>query len=761
VVLKSAFFLFVVSLSINLFAQERVLLHIGRDGKQEAIPLGKYQCAQDVIDRLEHSKTSLITRSTSPTGLIEVIKNYPDLPTSVLTSNFGFLHQDAALQWFVPGAGGKVKEFWWRNYSQQGVIKKGTIRAWYVDPKLSTIPVTVKNKYLGAYKDPTDGDGFVTPFKPATGDQWFYGSGTSDSAYMRFDPLGTEVSTWKPGGLQVSLDSGKWQRVMLEAWGDSMFVDCGQMFGFTLSNDTKISEITDTDTRMELLSWPNTNPSPFHSLKWYETSGPARYVDKGWHLRGDYEWGMYVVIEYTTDRSPKIELQGSVLTTLLTSSRPITVKVTDDNPGGGPFGVKSVYIKSKRGALASFDSTLVLGGGSTYTGFAKSGAYSDTIYWQVVASDMSGNRTVFGPRSYVIFKRNNCRLLLYNNAQYPLGNSGANLIYTGGNSSFDRWSAVNDGTAELNELLTMYNTVLLADGSFPLRNVYPNIKTWFEKGTVAAKKNLFFTSQDYGCFINKSCTDTTFLPGTFEYDYLGIQSLGPQNLGPTNRPFKIVPVADTVTNYLIKYNKDSTTTLWYFPMYELGFASYPDGMTIKTGAKALFKDGTETNTLGVLNRGATFNSMFVAFDAGALQFRGDTSYNNGPYYTSFFDPKYQWIVDIGSLAVQFLLCMHCECVIDEIEVEKLESLITFSLEQNYPNPFNPTTVIRYRIPKSNFVKLKIFDLLGREVARLVNEEQQEGIHRVRFDAKNVASGLYFYQLQSGNFISVKKMMVLK
>ncbi len=753
--------LLLLTLSIFLHAQNRVLLHIDQDGKQEAIPLTKGEQAQNVIGHREQTRTTFLNKPSSVLGLglIDVLKNYPE--DAVFGTHITLSHQDAFLQWFVPNAGGKVKEFWWRNDSKQGAIKKGTIRAWYVDPKLATRPASVISKYLGAYKDPTDGDGFVTPFRPEFGDRWFYGNGAADSATWRFDPLGSEVSTWKPGGVQVALDSGKWQGISLEAWGDSMFVNQGQLFGFTLSNDSKVKDTISGDTPMEIFTWPNKNPAPFHSLKWYET-GRISAADKGWHLRGDYEWGMYVVIEYTKDRSPKIELQGEVKTTLQNFARPITVKVTDDNPDGGNSGVKSVYLKTKIGTLASYDSTVVLGNGSTYTGFASAGNYGDTIYWQFVASDMNGNRTVLGPRTYVIFKRKKCNLFLYNNNMFALGNSGGNLIYNSASKEFDGWSTINDGIGELDALLAMYNKVVLADGNYPARNVYPTIKSWMDKGTPSAKKILFFTSQDYGCFINKTCNDTTFTAGTFEYDYLGIQTLGPQNLGPTNRPYKIVPLADPATNYLIKYNMDSSTTLWHHPTFELTstFLGSPDAISLKTGAKAIFTNDVGTHIHGVVNFTNATYTMFVAFDAGALQFRSDTSTTKYALPTN--DPKYQWIVDYQPLSIEFLRCVcYDPCIIDGIETENVTSLPNISLEQNYPNPFNTTTVISYQIPKTNFVNLKIFDLLGREVARLVNEEQKEGKHTIRFDAKNLSSGLYFYRLQSGNFVAVKKMMLLK
>jgi hypothetical protein len=85
----------------------------------------------------------------------------------------------------------------------------------------------------------------------------------------------------------------------------------------------------------------------------------------------------------------------------------------------------------------------------------------------------------------------------------------------------------------------------------------------------------------------------------------------------------------------------------------------------------------------------------------------------------------------------------------------------FGLEQNYPNPFNPTTRIEFSVPRSTFVTLKVFNLLGQEIATLVNEKQSPGIYTVQFDGSKLASGVYFYRLQSGNFISVKKMVLLK
>ncbi len=86
---------------------------------------------------------------------------------------------------------------------------------------------------------------------------------------------------------------------------------------------------------------------------------------------------------------------------------------------------------------------------------------------------------------------------------------------------------------------------------------------------------------------------------------------------------------------------------------------------------------------------------------------------------------------------------------------------TYDLSQNFPNPFNPTTSIRYSIPKSGFVSLNVYDVLGREVLNIVNQYQQEGSYTVMLDASKLATGMYVYKLEAGSFTSVKKMMLVK
>jgi hypothetical protein len=102
---------------------------------------------------------------------------------------------------------------------------------------------------------------------------------------------------------------------------------------------------------------------------------------------------------------------------------------------------------------------------------------------------------------------------------------------------------------------------------------------------------------------------------------------------------------------------------------------------------------------------------------------------------------------------------------DVVEIQ-LESPKEYMLSQNYPNPFNPSTTIKYSIPVNlqseiSDVKLVVYDILGKEIATLVNTKQSAGNHEVEFNASNLPSGVYIYSFQSGEFVSSKKMILIK
>jgi hypothetical protein len=114
----------------------------------------------------------------------------------------------------------------------------------------------------------------------------------------------------------------------------------------------------------------------------------------------------------------------------------------------------------------------------------------------------------------------------------------------------------------------------------------------------------------------------------------------------------------------------------------------------------------------------------------------------------------------GFFSVLAQMANYAADIITDAEGEA-PKLYTFSLNQNYPNPFNPTTTIKYSIPEMSKVSLTLFNLLGEEVATLVNEEKVAGYYTVEFNASSLSSGVYFYRLQAGSFTETKKMVLMK
>jgi hypothetical protein len=97
----------------------------------------------------------------------------------------------------------------------------------------------------------------------------------------------------------------------------------------------------------------------------------------------------------------------------------------------------------------------------------------------------------------------------------------------------------------------------------------------------------------------------------------------------------------------------------------------------------------------------------------------------------------------------------------DVEIVNSDVPEDYSISQNYPNPFNPSTEIEFNLPESGLTTLKVFDILGKEITTLVNEQMQAGNYKLTFDASNLPSGIYFYSLHANDFVSTKKMVLLK
>ena len=146
------------------------------------------------------------------------------------------------------------------------------------------------------------------------------------------------------------------------------------------------------------------------------------------------------------------------------------------------------------------------------------------------------------------------------------------------------------------------------------------------------------------------------------------------------------------------------------------------------------------------------------------------SNGNMTYFSSENWDGSQWIISNGNCSFYDSFGRGYSFTSAEINVfyspitdviESNEVINKFSLSQNYPNPFNPSTALKYEIPKESYITLKVYDILGREVVTLVNQQQKTGYYEVDWNAVNNSSGIYFYKIQAGEFVATKKMILMK
>jgi hypothetical protein len=172
--------------------------------------------------------------------------------------------------------------------------------------------------------------------------------------------------------------------------------------------------------------------------------------------------------------------------------------------------------------------------------------------------------------------------------------------------------------------------------------------------------------------------------------------------------------------------------------------TYPNGLLIGTNAELFLSNNLPSYENGVIKYDNLQGRTFVGYVYGGITANVNNPPDGGTYASNKIFKVY---MTPGSLT--------------GIYNAKVSSPGNFQLFQNFPNPFNPTTIIKYQLPMNNFVTLKVYDMLGREVKTLVSEQQTAGIYSVTFNAAGLSSGVYFYRVTAGNFIDSKKLIVIK
>jgi photosystem II stability/assembly factor-like uncharacterized protein len=209
----------------------------------------------------------------------------------------------------------------------------------------------------------------------------------------------------------------------------------------------------------------------------------------------------------------------------------------------------------------------------------------------------------------------------------------------------------------------------------------------------------------------------------------------------------------------------NSLTGWVIPTSDLQFYKTTDGGNNWIKYNRQIENGLPTLRCSFVNENTGYAAALDYYH-GLLKTTNSgfnwfivTSYPYQNYMTnnvSFINENTGWVV--GS---QGLILKTTNGGTSFISVNNQNVPDKFSLSQNYPNPFNPSTNIKYQIAKNSFVTLKVFDILGKEIATLVKEKQNSGTYESTFDARGLTSGVYFYRLTAGDFSETKKMLMIK
>lgn len=201
-----------------------------------------------------------------------------------------------------------------------------------------------------------------------------------------------------------------------------------------------------------------------------------------------------------------------------------------------------------------------------------------------------------------------------------------------------------------------------------------------------------------------------------------------------------------------------------------GWANYGGnnyGIVFRNGIVNFFEDNGIQNmifkdTIGSYVTGEMISFTLTFNNDGTLSAQGDNF--SGTLTPTTVVQNAKWIIASKDSKQNqgFYLKSIDGLQITSTEYEVVKSkIVNYSLAQNYPNPFNPITKIVYHLPKSSLVQFKVYDLLGREIATLVNEQKPAGSYEVNFDASDLPSGVYIYNIKAGDYMDSKKMILLK
>ncbi len=755
--MKTLTILFIVLITAYSFPQENVLFE-----KQKKTNAQNLREVQRIKLPLNTSTTQVLKPINLPNeiNMIDTLRYY-----GYYNSNFGIFGQDWILQWFKAPTDLVIKGlgFYCMDNPNDTPVEAKIVKVNWTEAQL----ISAETLQRGYYEALGNGYNDITSFldNPDRTGGW--------TSIQPVDTEPFEYDIWSDNGVGYSfipdetLNDHQW--IDMNLLGNEPFLNYGEIFGVAVKNT---SAVMDSD-RVGFLAGYSVG-YPF--WKFYANGRLIPGVDYGWWTR-ELTFDFQVAVDISYNPLIPFFVDYSRLTfTLSTDPRPVSAIVT---LGFGGHGVPEILVSAlvsystDNGAIWHQNLPLQLNhvSDSLYTGELPGFPAGTMVSYYFEATDTLRMNTSRTPEiNYSISRPPWANtLVVFNGFTTPTGypqeyyfgsgewpNNDNTLIF-----DHDVW-AYGPLTAEL---LSNYRNVLEICTNGPNDINSDAIRAWLEE----SGDHNYMLAGDEWLGAQSNWTDGPHSAGDFIFDILGINyeynDVNYAVAGDENKPSIVYPQSGSMLGGPIfdLYTQVSTDSGWtapmtYDPFYEIDVSNWLDGVDfepdVEVDMKGLAINGTTVYNIGGHRTLPAGNKIaFFAFDP--LSLNSDTENEVEYFWYGFMNtaPYAEPLLDWFGIPVG---------------VEKEDDLLpdTYTLSQNYPNPFNPSTVISYQLPVSGLVSLKVYDILGREVTTLVNEEKPAGKYEVIFNVEthrdaSLPSGVYFYRIQAGSFTQTKKMLLIK
>lgn len=698
----------IVAFATSAVAQKYAILKPAKQGaKSEAIPISKKQLDQ----MLKGNSNTMPVFNATHMGVIDTIGNTANADD--WDTNWGVAVGDTNAAYFEPAAACYIKAI--------GVVGQ----TWSTSPLASGFNLMI-NKPAHPWVFPTE--------------KW-----AGDGCYVT-DSLGyaTLLGEKMWGDFPASVVDGE------RVWTEMIFLGYepdSEGEGFVVS----VVPFGDGYCGVDSKAYTAADDTP--RLAKFYGAGRSGY-DPQFVIR-HYQVAWRLVVEFYENTPPSIVAE-TYSTVLSAGAKTLEAHVTDidaNDPAQAGAATVNCYYQVNDGAVVTLAATMT--GGSDTDGTWAVELPADymmagdvlTFWWD--ATDKAGMMSESAPGSFSFFQKSTELLVFYNDdgTSYPswiLTPYYDNLWVDANDVAipYDVWVGLADGPLSA-ELVTDFDNMVIIDAYSPATMNEDVLGAWMAAGP----KNLLFSSQEYaGALIGNWSDDTTFAADDWHNMYLGLETIGGAGHDIAADPFPVVPVAgDEISGGLAEFLGDSLT-LYIQSDFELGFTNWGDAFVGNANAVVCFTDSAEGRTMGIHNANAGYKTVFLGFDPLTLDA------GVGPTAAYWTEPNVSSV--IGSALTWF-------GVSSDVEETTPGVVSEYNLSQNYPNPFNPETKITYSISQPGLVKLSVYNVLGQKIADLVNEHKAPATYHVSWNAKDVASGVYFYRIEAGDYTKTMKMMLLR